>query len=192
MGRHLVASQNSTVPPNWLTRISRGSRCSLCLSIARIFPEKSICRRFSFGLAITFFLSYIVALLTSGLACKPVGGAWYDTAFICFKQPVGHIISWLFVVVLGLCADILLVSTPIAMLWKVRLPKKERRLILVLFASSVVSLLSAISFELVWFFVTDHGVGTYTVGLMFTLLQVSHPKILSFMRRCAYSTSFGF
>jgi hypothetical protein len=156
------------------------------LSIARIFPEKSICRNFSFGLSIAFFLSYIAILLATALACKSTEGAWYDLNFqrkSCFKQPGGHVVVWLFSVVLDVSADILLVVTPLVMLWKVKLPKKERRLILALFASSLVSLLSSITFTVTWFITVDQGVGSLILASMFGFLQVRHPKIHSTMRR---------
>ena len=42
---------------------TRGSRFSLCLLLARIFPENHFFRRFSFVLSITFSLSYVAFLL---------------------------------------------------------------------------------------------------------------------------------
>lgn len=85
--------------------------------------------------------------------------------------------------VLDLSADILLIVTPLVMLWKVKLPKKERRLILALFASSLVSLLSSITFTVIWFFTVDQGLGSLILASMFGLLQVRHPKIHSTMKR---------
>lgn len=125
-------------------------------------------------------------LLGTALACKTTEGAWYDLNFnrkSCFKQPGGRIVAWLCAVVLDLSADILLVVTPLVMLWKIKLPQKERRLILALFASSLVSLLSSIIFTVTWFFTVDQGAGSLILASMFALLQVSHLKIHSIMRR---------
>jgi len=164
------------------------------LSIARIFPEKSICRKFSFGLSIAFFLSYVAVILGTALACKSTEGAWYDLNFkrkSCLKQPGGRVVAWLSTVALDFSADILLVVTPLVMLWKVKLPKKERRLILALFASSVVSLLSSITFMVIWFFTVDQGVDSLILVSMFGLLQVSHPQIDSIIRSVNFLRFLG-
>jgi len=116
-------------------------------------------------------------ILASALVCKPTEGAWYDLNVnpeSCFKQPGGRIFAWFCAVILDLSADILLVVTPMVMLWKVRLPKKERRLILSLFACGLVSLLSSLTFLVIYFFVVGRGVGSFILVSMFSLLQVSH------------------
>ena len=91
------------------------------------------------------------------------------------KESGGLIVAWLCAAVLDLSADILLIVTPMVVLWKVRPPKKGRRLILTLFAPSLVSLRSAITLLVIYFFVVDHGVGSFILVLIFLLLQVSHP-----------------
>jgi hypothetical protein len=125
-------------------------------------------------------------LLSSALTCKTKEGAWYDLNFNrpnCLKQRGVQIVALLCILVLNFAADILLVVTPLVMLWKVKLPTKERRLILVLFGTNVVSLFSSIIFAVIWYLVADHGAKFIILASMFTLLQVSHPKIHSTTRK---------
>jgi len=111
-----------------------GSRFSLSLSIARIFPENHVCRRISFGLSIILPLSYVVLLLVSTLICKPSSKGWYDldiNRLNCLKDHSRQLLASY--IATDLIADTLLVVTPLVMLWKIKLPTKERRLILALF-----------------------------------------------------------
>ncbi|KIM47024.1 hypothetical protein M413DRAFT_23319 [Hebeloma cylindrosporum] len=151
-----------------------GSRISLSLSIARVFPEKHTCRRFLLGLSTAFFLSYIGILFATAIPCKTAEGAWYDLNFNrkdCIKHLGGRIIALLSTFILDFSADILLVVTPLMMLWRVKLPTKERRLILALFASSLITLLSSITFSIIWALSIDHGVSSVILISMFALLQ---------------------
>jgi len=144
------------------------------LSIARIFPKNHTCRRFSFGLSIAFFLNYAAILLIGALGCKPGQGAWYDLNYNtanCLKDQGTR--SLALSSALEFVSDILLVAFPLVMLWKIKLPTKERRLILALFSSSSVSLLSCIAFTVAWYLTVGNGMDTLILASMFSLLQVS-------------------
>ncbi|KAF8161392.1 hypothetical protein B0H34DRAFT_700765 [Crassisporium funariophilum] len=134
------------------------SRISLSLSIARIFPSGHRCRQFAFGLVASFLLAYISSLLLATLTCRASQSAWYLLKLSnCLRLKNGQLIGSLtslapFYIAIDLVADVLLIITPSVMLWKVKLPTNERRLILVLFSSSIFTLLSAIPFAFIWFF----------------------------------------
>jgi len=80
-------------------------------------------------------------------------------------------------VVSDFTADILLTAAPLTMLWQVKLPTKERRLILALFSCNLFSLLSFTTFVLIWYFVIDLGPDTIIFSSMFGLVQVSCSKL---------------
>ena len=70
-------------------------------------------------------------------------------------------------------ADILLIAAPLTMLWRVKLPTKERRLILALFSCNLFSLLSFTAFLFTWYFVVGFGPDSTIFSSMFGLVQVS-------------------
>jgi hypothetical protein len=123
-------------------------------------------------------LSYVALLLVSALISKRCSeGAWYDQNFSrgnCVKARSSQLLASFLAT--DFSADTLLIITPLVMLWKIKLPTKERRLILALFSSSVVSLFSSIAFAVTWFFVFDSGLDSIILSSMFSLLQVSFSK----------------
>ncbi|KIM47026.1 hypothetical protein M413DRAFT_268127 [Hebeloma cylindrosporum] len=151
-----------------------GSRISLSLSIARVFPAKNTCRRFLLGLSIAFFLSYLANLLAAAVPCRTTERAWYSQAFnrkSCIKKLGARVIPLYLTFLLDLRAEILLLVTPLVMLWKVKLPTKERRLILALFASSLITLLTSITFSIIWGLTIDQGDRSVILIAMLGLLQ---------------------
>jgi hypothetical protein len=122
-------------------------------------------------------LSYVATLLISALGCKSREGAWYNLNYIqskCFKAKDTPLLA--FVMILEFSSEILLVVSPLVMLWKIKLPAKERRLILALFSSSLASLLAEISFMVAWYLTAGSGLDSHILVSMFMVLQVSHPK----------------
>ncbi|KAF8161390.1 hypothetical protein B0H34DRAFT_378550 [Crassisporium funariophilum] len=134
------------------------SRISLALSIARIFPPNHRARKFAFLLVTTFTLTYIIFFLTATLTCRASHSVWFTLNLSnCTRLPSGRLIGSMpsinpVYLAVDFAADAVLIITPSIMLWKVKLPVKERRLVLVLFSSSILTLLSAIPYALIWFF----------------------------------------
>src|SRR5258708_31626350 len=150
---HLVTSQFFTHRSRILKSYSRGSRFSLSLSIARIFPEKHLCRRVAFGLAVIVSLVYVGELLIFAFMCKSSSRPWYNIHHRrCLNGRGMSLRGFVGVVASDFTADILLIAAPLTMLWQVRLPTKERRLILALFSCNLFSLLSFTTFVLIWYF----------------------------------------
>ena len=175
---HLVTSQFFTHPSRILTSYSRGSRFSLSLSIARIFPEKHLCRRIAFGIAIIVSLIYVGVLLISALMCKSSSRPWHNIHHRrCLNGRGMPFRSFVGVLASDFMADILLIAAPLIMLWQVKLPTKERRLILALFSCNLFSLLSFSTFAFIWYFVIDLGPDSIIFLSMFGLVQVSCSKL---------------
>ncbi|KDR80760.1 hypothetical protein GALMADRAFT_44145, partial [Galerina marginata CBS 339.88] len=113
----------------WMTRIS------LALAIARIFPVGEPTRRFAIGLA----------LLSSTLCLVTV----IESAVICTKEPAlntgpSATCQWptslrVLVIAANIFSDALLVATPLYKLWRIRLPRNQRRLILTGFTASALT-----------------------------------------------------
>ncbi|KDR69770.1 hypothetical protein GALMADRAFT_145172 [Galerina marginata CBS 339.88] len=111
----------------WATRIV------LALSLARVFPKKHPARLCAFVL-ITF-MSTGLLIVNEGQDCiKGVGGYPIKNTFLFAADFVG---------------DILLVIAPIVFFWRLRLPSRERRLILMVFCGSILTLLLVIAFKII-------------------------------------------
>lgn len=173
-----MTSQFFTHPSRILKSYSRGSRFSLSLSIARIFLEKHLCRRIAFGLAVIVSLIYAGELLVFALMCKSSSRPWYNIHHRrCLNGRGMPLRAFVGLVVSDFTADILLTAAPLTILWQVKLPTKERRLILALFSCNLFSLLSFTTFVLIWYFVIDLGPDTIIFSSMFGLVQVSCSKL---------------
>ncbi|KAF8879471.1 hypothetical protein BD779DRAFT_1676379 [Infundibulicybe gibba] len=113
--------------------VSWSSRASLALAIARIFPPGRAIRRFAMGMAWSFGLLFMVILLGMSISCGR-DTSWHHSPEVqCdFPKALGTIAFCA-----NLISDALLVFTPLRMLWRVKLPDEQRRLILAGFAASV-------------------------------------------------------
>jgi len=120
---------------------------SLALSLARIFPPKHKCRRIAFLLALFFGTVCVVLLAIAFGECYDPDIAWYTLLFNeCAERKGGGIASMYTLMGFDVIADTSLVIVPVAMLWKVNLPPNQRRLVLFLFSSSILSLLAMITY----------------------------------------------
>ena len=185
-----MTSQFFTHPGSILKSYSRGSRLSISLSIARIFPNKHVCRRVAYGLAIIVSLIYAGDLLISALVCRSNDGPWYDLGVNhknCLSRRGMPLRSVVVATAMDFIADILLIAAPLTMLWKVKLPKKERRLILALFSCNLFSLLSYTTFVLMGYLVVNLGPGSPIYWSIFGLVQVSRLK----WHRCREMSNFS-
>jgi len=148
------------------------SRVSLALSIARIFPSRHNCRRFALGLTAFFLMIYIANILMSTFDCYKLSSSWYNMPFQdCIQNRKGALVGVYATVVLDLLADLLLVISPLTMLWKVKLPKQQRRLILVLFSSSMIPLLASVAYCIIWGLSAKIGPDSFLISRILSQLQ---------------------
>ncbi|KAF8883535.1 hypothetical protein BD779DRAFT_1443793, partial [Infundibulicybe gibba] len=110
------------------------ARVSLALAVARIFPPGRTIRRFAIGMAWSFSLVGAAILLAITVSCAH-DTSWHNSpeSNAIFQKP------WVLLdlVVPNVTSDTLLVLTPLRMLWRVKLPDEQRRLILACFTASV-------------------------------------------------------
>ncbi|KAH7912883.1 hypothetical protein BJ138DRAFT_715638 [Hygrophoropsis aurantiaca] len=98
-------------------------------------------RTLAFLLALMFALMWTLALATKIYACAS-DTAWYNAMIIQCPIPAG-------VAVVEVCtdvvADLILVLLPLRLLWRVKLPANQRKLLLAIFSSSIlISVVSAV------------------------------------------------
>jgi len=152
----------------WLSRIS------LSLSLARIFPPRHNCRRFAFCLTVFFSSLYTSCILLSIFTCWNLPGLWYlIPQEQCTLRRKWALYSSFTLVALEFVTDILLVVSPLVMLWKVKLPQSQRRLILALFCSSILSLLASVTFFMSWMLSSRIGASSYAIFGIVANLQVA-------------------
>ncbi|KAF8879449.1 hypothetical protein BD779DRAFT_1395353, partial [Infundibulicybe gibba] len=109
------------------------AKASLALAIARIFPPGTTIRRFALGMAWSFGLVGIGLLLGMAISCGR-DTSWHDSPEVQCDIP-NVLIAAAFCATL--ISDALLIFTPLRMLWWMKLPGEQRRLILAGFAASV-------------------------------------------------------
>ncbi|PPQ68949.1 LOW QUALITY PROTEIN: hypothetical protein CVT26_001820 [Gymnopilus dilepis] len=136
----------STVP---FLLVIWSSRIALSLSLARLFPQKHAARLWSFFLVITMGLSCLSCFLVSALSCH------HSSALLvvndkkdCESGADGFPIRTLYLFAEDFVADALLVLSPIFLFWKLKLPRRERILVLMVFSGSVLTLMSAVVFTI--------------------------------------------
>ncbi|KAH9485640.1 hypothetical protein JR316_0002550 [Psilocybe cubensis] len=102
-------------------------------------------------LAATAVALYIPNVLMPIFECENQLVKWYRMPLIdCVKNRPAPSAAVFTSLALDFVADILLIVTPLTMLWKIKLPKRERTLILTLFSSSILSLFASTAFCIVW------------------------------------------
>ncbi|KAF8879483.1 hypothetical protein BD779DRAFT_1649423 [Infundibulicybe gibba] len=123
--------------------VSWSAKVSLALAIARIFPPGRTIRRFATGMAWSFGLLAVVNLLGAGISCGR-DTSWHNSPQVQCDLPKVLVIPSLCA---NLISDALLILTPLRMLWRIKLPDEQRRLILAGFAASVwVSIAAGVCF----------------------------------------------
>jgi len=123
----------------WSTRVA------LALSLGRIFPLKHPARRWSYILVGIMIVSCIASILVSNLTCT------YTSSLLvlfevthCDTGAGGFLIQTIFLFAVNVFGDLLLVISPLIFFWRIKLPAGERRLILVVFSGSTLTLLAGI------------------------------------------------
>ncbi|PPQ70432.1 hypothetical protein CVT25_004304 [Psilocybe cyanescens] len=166
----LVSTEQSLDEGNF-----RLSRVSLALSTARIFPAKHVCRRVALWISGIFLFLYIGNVMIVIFQCW--GSTVHNTGQIqlCAQKSTNIKVKVIARISLTLdaLAEVILVVAPLVMLWRIRLPKGERRLILSLFSSSILSFLGSVAFFVVWVLARRFGKQSIFVTKMTAQLQVA-------------------
>jgi len=148
---------------NYYSEALRFSRISLLLSVARIFPPGNPVKRNCYLLSVLFILLYVTCMVANTLLCRKRDEPkpFYRMAPHCVTTPGGQFPHGIITVsceyqlhrfsiyspmcrAVDVCADFLLVVYPLYVLWKVKLPTRPRRLKIVAFCASTLTLFSAI------------------------------------------------
>ncbi|KAF8149030.1 hypothetical protein B0H34DRAFT_734551 [Crassisporium funariophilum] len=134
------------------------SRIILALSLARLFPPRHFARRGAFALAAFFFISYVITEVVGTVTCLGPGIRWYNIqVHSCKRTAQGYPIGGVVAVSLDLSADVFLVALSVSVLWHIKLPPYQRRLILTTVSASILTLLSVLAFLIFWFSGLDLG-----------------------------------
>ncbi|KAF8157967.1 hypothetical protein B0H34DRAFT_797398 [Crassisporium funariophilum] len=128
------------------------SRISLSLSLARIFPPGHRARLLSFFLSALFLVFYLLTVILTTALCQGGGLPWYNiNGRNCLTDSKGVAYSGIVSITADFLADSLLVLCPCMMLWRIRLPTNQRRLVLALFSASILTLMSVSLFCALWY-----------------------------------------
>ncbi|KAJ7598908.1 hypothetical protein C8J56DRAFT_769342 [Mycena floridula] len=112
------------------------SRISMALSIARIFPPRVTPRRIAEGMAILFGAMWFTLTIQTIVICTN-DTTWHNTVIAQCTSSNKSNVAWITVLTADVIADACLVITPLTLLWRVKLPKNTRRLVLSIFCASV-------------------------------------------------------
>ncbi|KAF9477984.1 hypothetical protein BDN70DRAFT_880512 [Pholiota conissans] len=115
-------------------------RASISLAISRVFPKKEPTRRFTIGLAVFFGLLFISVQFIATCSNKNIFLSPNPGRFKCKWT---ESIRFGFIII-NIATDLLLVAIPFYKLWRVRLPSRQRMLILAGFAASLLTTLGTI------------------------------------------------
>ncbi|KAF8149026.1 hypothetical protein B0H34DRAFT_193422 [Crassisporium funariophilum] len=140
------------------------SRIILALSLARLFPPWHSARRVAFAVAILFFCLYLIVSVLFTVTCLSPGIPWYLSNPRYCKVVLGRVpISGLVAITCDLFADAALVIVPVVVLWRINLPRYQRRLILTTLSASILTLMTVIAFCVLWFSGLDIGPQTWLI-----------------------------
>ncbi|KAH7925030.1 hypothetical protein BV22DRAFT_1129308 [Leucogyrophana mollusca] len=142
----ITMSRQSHVASYWLLITSYTctlwcARLSIVFSVIRIVPPSRVIRSISFLVAILFVLMWILVLTVKVYSCAH-NTSWYSRGIIQCPIPTD-------VAIIEICTDVVadavLVGLPLRLLWRVKLPKNQRIMILAIFSSSILtSVVSAV------------------------------------------------
>ncbi|KAF8901921.1 hypothetical protein CPB84DRAFT_1777023 [Gymnopilus junonius] len=123
----------STIP---FMTILWSTRIALSLSLARLFPKKHAARLWSFVLVVVMIVSGISCLLVSALTCHRSLGA------------NGFPVRTLYIFAEDFTSDALLILSPTILFRRLKLPRRERIIILLVFSGSALTLMYAVVFAI--------------------------------------------
>ncbi|KAF8901918.1 hypothetical protein CPB84DRAFT_911691 [Gymnopilus junonius] len=127
------------------------TRMVLALSLGRIFPHKHPARQWSYFLSILMAFSFIGCALAAALSCSYISPLMilYETTY-CATLDGRYVVSMIILVADNMLCDVLLFISPLLLFWRVKLPLSERRLVLVFFCGSILTLLLSIAFTVLF------------------------------------------
>ncbi|PPQ79201.1 hypothetical protein CVT25_002779 [Psilocybe cyanescens] len=151
------------------------SRVSLALSTARIFPSKHVYRRVALWISGIFLFLYVANVMMVIFKCWGSTSQKTSQIQLCAQKStsVKVKVTTRLSFTLDALAEVILVVTPLVMLRNIRLPKGERRLILALFSSSILSFLGSVAFFVVWVLARSFGQQSIFITKMTAQLQVA-------------------
>ncbi|KAH7925029.1 hypothetical protein BV22DRAFT_1065630 [Leucogyrophana mollusca] len=135
----------SGVVSYWLLIISYtcviwSARLSIVFSIIRIVPPTRTVRSVSFGVALLFVSMWVLVLTAKAYSCAR-DTSWHSKMIIQCPFPTE-------VAIIEMCTDVvadaILVGLPLRLLWRVKLPKHQRVMILVIFSSSFLTSVASV------------------------------------------------
>ncbi|KAF5326705.1 hypothetical protein D9619_004497 [Psilocybe cf. subviscida] len=112
------------------------SRICFMFSLARIFPPGNPTRSLIFALVFLFALLFSCAALLLAFHCEPFNSA--DRHCVKFLGPDP---ATKYTYAADAISDIIMIITPLAVLWRVKLPKLEKRVILAALLGGIMTLL---------------------------------------------------
>ncbi|KAF8161383.1 hypothetical protein B0H34DRAFT_700715 [Crassisporium funariophilum] len=147
-------------------------RISLILSLTRIFPPGHHYRIWTFSIAGAFFLIYVASILLNTLTC-PGKPTWWQLDFgTCLLDGTRYFTASIVGVVLEFAADIVLVITPLFMLWRIKFSRTKRILVLSLFSGSILTILASVLYLVIWYMASSLGPDSRLIFIMMSHLQV--------------------
>ncbi|PPQ82422.1 hypothetical protein CVT25_008369 [Psilocybe cyanescens] len=150
--------------------LTRFSRIGLTLSVAGIFLPGHRYRICAFIFVVVLFLLYFVSVLIGTFSCP--GSPWWNLDYT-------HCNSTTIIVgvIIDFASDAVLVAAPLFIFWKVKFARQsDRILILALFASSIITMLAAGLFCVVWYAAALIGPDSKLLFIMTGHLQVEFPR----------------
>ncbi|TFK32134.1 hypothetical protein BDQ12DRAFT_617623 [Crucibulum laeve] len=148
------------------------SRISLALALIRITPVWSKVRPWIIGFTCGFILNWIALVLGMGITCA-VNTAWQHVKadiLIC-RPSYGVVLGSLSTNLIG---DILLAGFSLYRLWYIKLRPAQRRLVLLVFSTSVLTLIASVGVGIISYGRVAEGPGALLVWVMAINIEVSN------------------
>ncbi|KAF8966776.1 hypothetical protein BDZ97DRAFT_1756370 [Flammula alnicola] len=120
------------------------SKICLALSVARIFLPGHPFRIWAFYFIGILILCYLASTFIVTFACE--GSPWWQLNYQrCTTEAHSlNVAALIGALILDTLTDVVLVIAPVIMLWRVKLPPKQRILLLVLFSSSILTIIASV------------------------------------------------
>ncbi|KAF9003227.1 hypothetical protein BDQ17DRAFT_1242408, partial [Cyathus striatus] len=161
-----------------LTRVLRWSRISMGLAIIRIMPEWSKSRVISLCVTSAFILNW-TALVTAFTVICSLHTDWeFDDIdyLICSPAYAASAAS----IATDIVGDVFLAALPLYRLWSLRLPPGQRRLVRLVFSTSLLPLIVAIFLFILTYGGITKGPGSVVIWTMMIQIEVSSTSVLSY------------
>ncbi|KAF8960243.1 hypothetical protein BDZ97DRAFT_1329485 [Flammula alnicola] len=129
----------------WATKIA------LALSLGRIFPSQHPARLWSFFLVVIMVICCISLILISALTCTYTSSLMtlYDISH-CVTGIGGFPLQTILIIVESMLCDVLLFISPLVLFWRVKLPPRERHLILTVFCGNILTTMSEAAIAIIF------------------------------------------